>query len=197
MKRMLILFVLFLCTILAGCSYAIEPQESDFASPSLTVVATPTPTPTSTPSPFSIELSSLPTEYQPEEAAANGDYVSVHGVRYFNEEKLTAFLGAVSAKNNAAIRTVGYTDEGDPIITDVIFDGNKFTLWSDTTRDQFGKRKIEQYEFKNLFEYERDDETLLILLTNESEVTKELLENIDLEFYPLTTRKNTSSPKSY
>ncbi len=196
MKRMLILFVLFLCTILAGCSYAVEPQESDFASPSLTVVATPTPTPTSTPSPFPIELTALPEEYPPEEAAANGDYVSVHGVQYFNEEKLTAFLDAVSTKNSAAIRTVGYTDEGDPIISDVIFDGSKFTLWSDTTRDQFGIRKIEQYEYKNILEYEREDGRI-IFLTNESEVTKDLLENIDLEFYPLTTRKITPSPTSY
>ncbi len=197
MKRIFLLLVIFLFTAMAGCSYAVEPQKSNFASPSLTVDATPTltptPTPSPAPSPFPIELTALPEEYPPEVAAANGDYVSVHLQQVFNEEKLTAFLDAVSDRKSAAIRTVGYTDEGDPIITEAIFDGSKFTVQRDTTRDKFGIRKIVQEEYKNMLKYEHEDGRVFLYLTDQNEM--DTWEN-GFEAIVLAVIKNTPSPSA-
>jgi len=199
MKRMLILLVLLLCATAAGCTYTSESQKSNTASPSLMVspaaLSLPSPTPSPTPSPFPIELTALPEEYPPEVAAANGDYVSVHLQQVFNEEKLTAFLDAVSDRKSAAIRTVGYTDEGDPIITEAIFDGSKFTVQCDTTRDKFGIRKIAQEEYKNMLKYEHEDGRVFIYLTDMNEITKDMLEN-GFEAIVLAVIKNTPPPST-
>lgn len=201
MKRIFLLLVLFLFTAMAGCSYAVEPQEPNLASPSSAVSTapktTPTipPTPSPAPSPFPIELTALPEEYPPEVAASNGDYVSVHFQQVYNEEKLTAFLDAVSDRKSAAIRTVGYTDEGDPVITEAIFDGSKFTVQCDATRDKFGIRKIVQEEYKNMLKYELEDGRVFIFLTDQNEITNDMMEN-GFDAIVLAVIKNTPSPSA-
>lgn len=173
MKRTALVIAFFMmCIAVASCSPAVVPQESNTAVPA---PATSTPAAPSPTAPFAIALNKLPKEYASEAAAANGDYVNVHG-QISNEDKLTAFLDAASAKKRAAVRMVQYTVEGDPIISDIIFDGGKFTVWYDTTRDAFGEQKITQSEYQNMLEYEADG-TTYIFLTNEKEITKDLFEN--------------------
>ncbi len=164
-------------TAAAGCSQA-AMQEPDVPSVLAAVTASPAPTPspapsaTSAPSPTPAQLSALPEDYNPQTAAANGDYVEVHGSEFYNEDKLAAFLDNVYSKKQAAIRMVSYTTEGDPIISDVIYDGSKFTVFCDTTRDQFGKKEIAQYEFLNLFEYTHKDDITLLILSDDSELNE-------------------------
>ncbi len=118
-----------------------------------------------------IKLAELPKKYPPDEAITNGDYVNVHG-QISNEEKLTEFISAVTSKKSAAIRMVQYTVEGDPIISDIIFDANKFTVFNDTTRDAFGEQKISKNEYEHMLEYNREG-VIYVFLTNDEEITDE------------------------
>jgi len=130
--------------------------------------------PAETPYPLPIELSDLPEDYQPKEAEANGDYIPTL-TENINEDKMTAFLEAVSQKTSAAIRITIYTDEGDPVISDVIYDGSTFTVWYDTTRDKWagiGGKKVTRYDFQYLLEYEYNGETFT-LLTIKPVITEE------------------------
>ena len=122
-----------------------------------------------------IKLTELPKKYPPDEAIANGDYVNVHG-QISNEDKLTEFISAVNSKDSAAIRMVQYTVEGDPIISDIIFDGNRFTVFNDTTRDAFGKQKISKNEYERMLEYNRGG-VIYVFLTNEDAITDERYDN--------------------
>ncbi len=184
MKKIAFAVAILMCLVTAGCSSARMPQESSASdapilapdiTPESTPAVTPSPQPTQTPSFFAAELSDLPEEYAREDAIANGDYVYT-GRGYANEEKMTALLDAVAAKKSAAIRITRYTDEGDPIIADVVFDGSKFTVQNDTTRDKFGPQALTQSEYLYMLEHENQGTTFLIL-TKEAEMTDELFQN--------------------
>lgn len=118
-------------------------------------------------------LSALPKEYPSEVAATNGDYVNVHGTIY-NEDVLTDFLAKTDRGEDAFIRSVDYTVEGDPIIKEVSYakEGG-FVITIDNTRDHFGKPKVTTSTYKNLLVYE-DEEfgTEYIVVTDLSELTR-------------------------
>lgn len=85
-------------------------------------------------------ISEIPEEYTPGKALMNGDVVrsiSVSG----NFDKLNRFFENVEAKNADFIRIVFTTDEGDPIIQDLNFDGTVIHYAFDNTRDAFGGEK--------------------------------------------------------
>lgn len=80
--------------------------------------------------------------YTSEIAIKNGDVVNFHGKEY-NVEKLEQFLSNVKKGNNDKIRITQYTFEGAAIITDLDYDGNVINYTYDTTRDDYGIKKIE------------------------------------------------------
>ena len=198
MKRLALLIVILTVLSAAACSQAADQQQPGMSAQTASIVMTASPAPmaspapagTPAPSPTPAQLSGLPEEYLPETAAANGDYVEVHGAKFYNENRLTAFLGNVYSKKQAAIRLVSYTTEGDPIISDVVYDGSKFTVFCDTTRDQFGKKEIAQYEFLNLFEFTRKDDTTLLILSDDSELNES---DPDYSGYLLTVMRTKTS----
>ena len=97
-----------------------------------------------------IPLADIPEKYSPDEAIENGDYVDVHGM-ITNGEVMTGFLAKVEKGEKAFIRTTSYTIEGDPIIYDFYYDGEKFIVTTDHTRDAFGganlKRETKEYRY--------------------------------------------------
>jgi hypothetical protein len=107
-------------------------------------------------------------------------------------------VNAVSAKESAAIRMVQYTFEGDPIISDITFDGNKFAVWYDTTRDAFGNQKIRMSEYAHMLEYNMES-VIHVFLTNEEAITDEQYENgIDgYLLYKITPAMPGGLPKVY
>ena len=115
----------------------------------------------------------LPKEYPSELAIENGDYVSVHGTIY-NEDVLTDFLAKADRGEDAFIRSVDYTVEGDPIIKEVSYtkEGG-FVITIDNTRDHFGKPKVTKSTYKNLLIY-KDEEFGIeyIVVTDLSELTR-------------------------
>ena len=67
--------------------------------------------------------------------------VSVHGRTIYNKDELDEFLEKVGANEPYFIRCIGFTTEGDMLITDVNFEGNDvFSTCFDLTRDKYASR---------------------------------------------------------
>ncbi|MEG0308118.1 MAG: DUF4362 domain-containing protein [Clostridium sp.] len=105
------------------------------------------------------ELSTLPNEYTPELARANGDVVNVLG-NISNIENFDDFLESFNNRNDDMIRLTGYTDEGDAIISDMIISNGNTKLFIDSTRDKFSSpddRKITEYTVADILKQTRDN----------------------------------------
>ena len=126
MKKLVVLFAVFIF-ILSGCSET--PVSEKFGK---------------------IPIEEIPNEYRSDTAIENEDYVNLHG-QISNENIMTKFLEKVDKNEEAFIRTVTYTIEGDPIIYDFYYNGNIFTVTTDNTRDAFGgsgkKRETKEYKY--------------------------------------------------
>lgn len=117
-----------------------------------------------------IPIQELPKEYMPDIAIENGDYVNFHG-EISNENVMNDFLEKVDKNEEAYIRTVQYTIEGDPLINDFYYAKNKFTVTTDNSRDRFGGKDTtrEEKEFKYLKTVEIGNYSYLIV-TNLEEI---------------------------
>ncbi len=85
-------------------------------------------------------LEKLPKEYTGEAASENGDVVFTH-TEIKNADKLSVFLDKVELGFPAMVRIVQYTVEGDPIITDYIYNKNHrgyYVYRHDNSRDKYG-----------------------------------------------------------
>ncbi len=61
---------------------------------------------------------------------------------YDRPEKVIQFLSNVEQGNKDQIRLTSYTIEGDPIITEMIYDGKVIHYKYDTRKDAFGTQKL-------------------------------------------------------
>jgi len=82
-------------------------------------------------------LSDLPSDYSKEQAINDHVYVNIHGAEIYNQALVDAFYMDVSNCVAAFMRTMEYTIEGDPIITDYQYDGIIFTVTTDVSRDKY------------------------------------------------------------
>ena len=91
------------------------------------------------PSPLSSwkPLADLPFEYRKEQAATDGVYVNIHGAEKCNQALVDTFYMDALSGFSAFMRTMEYTVEGDPIITDYQYDGMIFSVTTDISRDKF------------------------------------------------------------
>jgi hypothetical protein len=100
-------------------------------------------------------IEDLPLDYGKDEAIADGIYVNIHGSEIYNQKLVDIFYESVFAGNSAYMRTMVYTVEGDPIITDYQFDGNSFTVIHDARRDNFGSQEITSATYRYLVPLDR------------------------------------------
>ncbi len=119
----------------------------------------------------------LAKDYSPEEAKADGCYVeNVDGKENEDEnlEVAARFQQNASQGICAYLRKVSYTTEGDPIITDFIYDGIKFYAVTDSTRDSYGGTgsRISSKEYSFLNTYEKEGKKI-IYLANKEQVSQE------------------------
>ena len=77
--------------------------------------------------------------YDSKQAIANGDVVSVHG-KTTNLNKLDDFMSKIYNGEKDSVRITIYTNEGDAIITDLIFNGKIIECDFDTRRDKFSSK---------------------------------------------------------
>lgn len=74
-------------------------------------------------------------------AVDNADVINMHG-SIVGLEKMDLFYEKTTKNVDSKLRVVHYTTEGDPIITDLSYEGGTFTVQHDSTRDQFGSGDI-------------------------------------------------------
>ncbi len=107
---------------------------------------------------------SLSKDYSSESAIADNCYViGLAGI--VSEDLLYRF--ADNTKNGMAgyLRKVVYTIEGDPIITDFVYDGNKYFVIKDISRDAYAGSgsKLIKKEYGYINTYERDNKKVIYL----------------------------------
>ena len=109
-------------------------------------------------------LKKLPKNYTKDEAIADGCYVKVNAASgqqaQFNKQAVTDFINTVlgEIRNDikpykltgtpAFLRSVMQTIEGDFVITDYYYDGEKFIVNRDTTRDAYGNIGITSQTYR-------------------------------------------------
>ena len=83
----------------------------------------------------------LPKRYEPDVATQNGDIVDVHG-KTSNLQRLGLFISNTNREVKDTVRITTYTIEGDAIISVLNYDGQRIEYIMDTTRDNWGTKKI-------------------------------------------------------
>ena len=63
-----------------------------------------------------------------------------------NENRLKDFIKNMETGQKDRIRVVAYTTEGDPILTDLKYNGKQLKVTSDDTRDKYGGGQIKTFE---------------------------------------------------
>jgi hypothetical protein len=94
-------------------------------------------------------------EYEPKDT----DVIHAHG-RIENVEHLDRFVESVQNKKKDQVRIVQYTIEGDPILTELTYDGNSIEYKYDTTRDKFGSGSISTKQCTNIIKNVSSTETI-------------------------------------
>lgn len=94
-------------------------------------------------------LSEYPNEY---EALLQTDaFVVVHGVVKKGMERWESFYDNVKEGKQAYVEIVQFTEEGDAVITAVLFRGDYFYVLEDHSRDAWGKNAWVEYECGYLY----------------------------------------------
>ena len=105
------------------------------------------------------------TDYPVEKAVKNGDIVTTP--ERHNGDRFETFLTRVDQKKQDTIRITGYTTEGDAILEDVTYDGERFTYSLDSSRDEYGSQTDDRdKEICQNFEQQATDEGYTFTLTD-------------------------------
>ena len=75
----------------------------------------------------------------------NADVVDVHG-GISGLDKMEHFFQQVGKQKKGDLRVVSYTIEGDPILTDLAYDGKQIKVKDDSTRDQYGSGGVDTFQ---------------------------------------------------
>ncbi|OIK13777.1 DUF4362 domain-containing protein [Bacillus sp. MUM 13] len=129
------------------------------------------------------------TAYNSEEAVKKGDVVfTPAGIKNFNRFK--DFLDNMEAHQKDKIRVTGYTDEGDPIYSDLDYDGNKIKYSHDNSNDKFGgDRGITTNTCKKIVTKETVDNGVDYHLSDCTKAPKDAIDDIGDEPYLFTKYK--------
>lgn len=96
----------------------------------------------------------------------------IHGIETTNIERLDEFVKNVKNSRKDKIRLTTYTEEGDPIIHDLDYNGKVLKLTVDNTKDRFSAeedRIIKTYEYSKISKEKRTDSTVYYLINADGE----------------------------
>jgi hypothetical protein len=115
----------------------------------------------------------LPSDYTSEQAVKDNCFV-IGLNKTEGEEVLNSFIQNTYNGIAGYLRRVNYTVEGNPIITDVIYDGNKYFIFEDKTRDAFGGDgdKLYKKEYKFINTYVKENKKI-VYLADRNDITNE------------------------
>lgn len=154
-------------------------------------------------------LEELPQNYTIEQAIKDGCFTVTYYAVY-NKENLDDFIEKTSVNNTNreadSIRIAASTVEGDLILYDLIFDGEKYTLKSDYTRDKYmaedDRKVVINDDIPGRFytiALRQDGETirLELILTAEASQKEEgkIYEDINIVSYPLNATAYPVGPE--
>ena len=86
-----------------------------------------------------------------EELLETGAFVVVHGKVTSGQSAWEKFLADVQDEIPSEVDLVEFTEEGDAIITGIVYDGEIYHVVMDCTRDAWGETEIVEYEYKYLY----------------------------------------------
>ncbi len=105
-------------------------------------------------------LAKIPSFYPFQDATSDHYLVNLATPPYImNKPTLVSFTEKIAKGLSAELLVVTYTDEGDPILTIVQYDGKAFLAIRDTTRDKFGPKTIEEFKFKKWIMFKENNRT--------------------------------------
>ena len=133
MKKAILLCILFIALITAGCQ-----NEENLAN-------------------TTGKQNNVP-DYIP----SSEDIVDMHG-EIENKERFEEFLDNVGKDQKDSIRVVSYTEEGDPMIHNLEYDGAVIKSTTDTRRDKFGEGSINNTSCTSVETVETKERTDYIL----------------------------------
>ncbi len=121
----------------------------------------------------------IPEEYPFESAKEDGVYAE--GLKETaNPELVDRFLDNSTQGITAYLRKVSYTIEGDPIITDFIYDGGKYYAVTDASRDAYAaEEKITAKEYSYINTYEKENRRI-VYLADQKDISPEDFEEMVL-----------------
>ena len=97
---------------------------------------------------------SVQNDYQP----SPEDIINKHG-EITNLETFQTFMDNIGQRESDEIRIISYTKEGDPMIHELIYDGEFIHSTEDTTRDQHGPGSINSLKCQSIVTEEKEDIT--------------------------------------
>jgi len=116
------------------------------------------------------ELSLLPKEYNSDIAVKDGCFVIVHGVLKSKRSVMDTFVSNSKSGKTSSITIVQYTDEGDALITKVVYSNHKYYGIDDGTRDAFASlenRIYTEFEYKYLKVFQEKNNTTYYLVNDD------------------------------
>lgn len=97
-------------------------------------------------------LAKFPVSKLSEELSGQPCYVIAHGEEKSGRKYVDAFMEKVQAKESAALVCVQYTEEGDPVLDYLSYDGEYFYRIHDRTRDNWaGDEKYREYIYTDVW----------------------------------------------
>jgi hypothetical protein len=162
MRKWMPALLIALALLVSACSYrnaynSVAPSSDYSGGPAVSQSV-----PAATPVQTYITLDQLPADYPPELAKENGDVTRIQW-NACNTEELDSFIeqyGKKSIKEDARIRIVDYTVEGDAVISELIYSENRLKLIRDNTRDEFSSkadRIVKEYAVAEIAKANGDD----------------------------------------
>lgn len=84
-----------------------------------------------------------------DDSELNADVVDVHG-GITGLDNMENYFQQVEKQKKGDLRVVSYTIEGDPILTDLAYDGKQINVKYDYTRDQYGSGEVDTFHCEKL-----------------------------------------------
>ena len=107
---------------------------------------------------YKTKIEELPEDYSFIQAIRDNCVISSNRYKIYNKDELDRFLENVNNNVPDFVRCISFTEEGDMLITDVNFEGNKsFRYCLDLTRDKWSGAEDRTYKYGRFTELKIDE----------------------------------------
>lgn len=114
------------------------------------------------------KLKTVSEAYNLEDGIKEGHFIVIHGKLNSDINIMNKFVDESGKGNSSEITIVQYTVEGDPIITQLAYDGESYYGVIDSTRDKFGSNEYYNFEYLYLKNFNEGEEEIYYLVNDDS-----------------------------